>query len=244
MKQKLTFSVLRKFDRKIGRKVKKFNRDLDKAGKIELEHVAVELAKRVHFQLRIRPRLKLILRILPVLMITFLLSNKALAYLEPKKAEIKINGEAILVASEGNLENSKNLGEVEIRQAVSSKLSPFEFVMPVENGHISQGYASYHRAFDIATPIGSSIKPVGSGIVEFAGYMPDGKGNVVIVDHGDGLKTLYAHMGKIYVGVGNMVNTDTTVGTIGLTGRTTGPHVHFELYDNGIAVNPSNLLPQ
>ena len=113
--------------------------------------------------------------------------------------------------------------------------------MPI-GGHISQGFRNYHRALDITSPLGTPIKPVGAGVVEFAGFTKDGKGNIVIVDHGDGLKTLYAHMGKIYVGVGNQVTTEDVLGTVGLTGRTTGPHVHFEVYDRGFAVNPQNLL--
>ena len=242
MKQNTTLSARERFDLAVSKKARRFNRKLDKAGQVEVDKVAIAFVKHMLFQLKIRPRLKLILKVLPLLFITFLVTNKAVAYLEPKKAEIKINGEAVLVA-EGNAD-AKSLDEVEISQSVSSKLSPFEFVMPVESGQISQGYTSYHRAFDIATRLGTPIRPVGAGKIEFAGYIADGKGNTVIIDHGDGLKTVYAHMGKIYAGVGNMVDTKTVIGTIGLTGRTTGPHVHFELYDNNVAVNPGNLLPQ
>ena len=91
--------------------------------------------------------------------------------------------------------------------------------------------------------MGSPIHPLGSGIVEFAGKLVDGKGNVVIVDHGDGLKSLYAHMGRIDVGVGNMVNSSMTIGTVGLTGHTTGPHVHLEIYDNSLMIDPASVLP-
>jgi murein DD-endopeptidase MepM/ murein hydrolase activator NlpD len=241
MKKIKVITALMKFDSRISKRVRKLNRDLDKAGRIELEKLASKAFARIHFQLKIRPRLRLLLKIMPILVLTFVLTNKALAYVEPKKGEIKVNGQAILVA-EGNIDNV-SLDEVEISQSVEPKLSPFEFVMPVESGQVSQGYTSYHRAYDFATSFGSFIKPVGSGVVEFAGFTSDGKGNIVIIDHGDGLKTLYAHMGKIYVGVGNIVDTNTPLGTIGLTGRTTGPHVHFELYDNELAVNPGNLLP-
>ncbi len=65
----------------------------------------------------------------------------------------------------------------------------------------------------------------------------------MIVDHGDGLKSLYAHMNRIDVGVGNMVNASMIIGTVGLTGRTTGPHVHIEIIDNGIQVDPASVLP-
>ena len=80
-------------------------------------------------------------------------------------------------------------------------------------------------------------------MIEFAGRVFDGKGNIVVIDHGDGLKSLYAHMGKIEVGVGNTVDTKTAIGTVGLTGHTTGPHVHLEIYDHDVAVNPASVLP-
>lgn len=194
--------------------------------------------KLVTTQYRIRPRARLLAKVLIILALAFLASSKAVAYIEPKEAEVKINGEAILVAKE----KTPVAATPEIAQNIGALRSPFEFDMPI-NGHVSQGYTRYHRALDITSPLGTPIKPIGPGIVEFAGYMSDGKGNVVIVDHGDNLKTLYAHMGKIEVGAGNMVNPTAEVGTVGLTGRTTGPHVHFEVYDQGVAVNPKNLLP-
>lgn len=191
-------------------------------------------------QLKIRPRLRLVTRALPVLVLIYLASSTAITYLKPREALILINGQPILVASE-NLE-AKTEGDEGISQAISARRSPFEFDKPVD-GYLSQGYRSYHRAYDIAVAYGTEIHPVGSGVVEYAGFTSDGKGNVVVVDHGDNLKSLYAHMGKIYVGMGNKVSSKTTIGTVGLTGRTTGAHVHLEVHDNGLAVNPDNLLP-
>jgi murein DD-endopeptidase MepM/ murein hydrolase activator NlpD len=116
--------------------------------------------------------------------------------------------------------------------------------MPVSFGYVSQGYTRYHRAIDIATgSVGVPIKPLGSGQVEFAGRVKDGKGNVVIVNHGNGLKTLYAHMGKISVGTGDSVNEESVIGNVGMTGRTTGAHLHLEIYDNDKMVDPTGMLP-
>src|SRR3989344_5474609 len=190
-------------------------------------------------QLSIRPRIKLILRVIPALAVAFILTSQAVAYLEPKKAEVKINGQSILVADK--VEPEKENAEVSFN--VGSKRSPFDFKYPV-NGQLTQGYRAYHPAFDIATALGTPIKPLGAGRVEFAGSVTGGKGNIVIVDHGDGLKSLYAHMGKINVGVGNEVNPEMSLGTVGMTGRTTGPHVHLEIYDRGVAVNPGSILPE
>lgn len=190
-------------------------------------------------QIKMRPRIRLFVSFLAMLVIGFLVSSQAVAYLKPKEVEIKI-GDTLLVAQEKHEEIEP---PVEIAQAVSYKRSPFEFNRPVE-GYISQGYNRYHRAFDLASDFGAKIKPVGSGVVEFAGRVADGKGNVVVVDHGDGLKSLYAHMAKIEVGAGNVVSSTTVLGTVGLTGRTTGPHLHLEIYDRDVAIDPRSVLPQ
>ena len=195
------------------------------------------------FQFKIRPRLKLAIVVLLVLVLAQFGSEYASGYLHSKENEIKVNGQPILVAAK-SADSQKSEADVEISAVVSARISPFDYKYPVENGRISQGYSSYHRAYDIATALGNEITPIGSGIVEYAGFVPDGKGNIVIVDHGDGLKSIYAHMGKIDVGLGNMVNGKSGLGTVGLTGHTTGPHVHLELYDKGVAVNPGSVLPR
>lgn len=199
----------------------------------------LQATAQVKSQLALRPRIRLILRVIPALAVAFILTSQAVAYLEPKKAEIKINGQSILVADKTEPEKT----EAEVSFAVASRRSPFDFKYPVD-GQLSQGYRSYHPAFDIATALGTPIKPLGRGKVEFAGSVTGGKGNIVIVDHGDGLKSLYAHMGKIYVGVGNEVTPEMALGTVGMTGRTTGPHVHLEIYDRDVAVNPGSILPE
>ena len=227
--------------KKIMLKIKKVKRNLKALALLEAS-LAIRLAlKFLHFQIKIRPRARLFSKFILVLMLAFLASHQAVAYLKPKEAEIKINGQAILVAESKETIEPKD--EAGINFAIASRRSPFEFKRPVEGGYLSQGYSSYHRAFDIATDFNSPIRPLGPGIVEFAGRLADGKGNVVIVDHGDGLKSLYAHMNRIDVGVGNMVNAEMTIGTVGLTGRTTGPHVHIEIIDNGIQIDPASVLP-
>ncbi|OGD83538.1 hypothetical protein A2165_04465 [Candidatus Curtissbacteria bacterium RBG_13_40_7] len=219
---------------------RKLKRKIRKLAKLELRE-AIKLASLfIHFQFKIRPRARLLAKILPILAIICILSDQAVAYFKPKEVEIRINGQTI-VASEQT--EAKEQPQEEIGQEINSRRSPFEFQRPVSGGYLSQGYRAYHRANDIATDLGASIKPLGPGVVEFAGRVNDGKGNIVIVDHGDSLKSLYAHMGRIDVGVGNVVNTNTQIGTVGLTGHTTGPHVHFEIYDRDVAVDPASILP-
>lgn len=191
-------------------------------------------------QLAIRPRIKLFSKFMVILMLAFMASGTAAHYIEANKAKVVVNGQQILVARENEAGPS---AEPIVEQYIEVKKSPFEFTKPLEVGSISQGFSFYHQAVDIAGPLGQNVHPVGAGNVEFAGTMNDGHGKVVVVDHGDGLKSLYAHLGRIDVGVGNHVEGKTSIGTVGLTGRTTGPHVHLEILNNDKTINPGLVLP-
>ena len=217
-----------------------FVKTLRRYGRMEAIRALKLFFKFTHLQLQIRPRIRLIAAVVLILLISLAISTQAVDYVHERKGDVKINGQAILVAQ--NIEEKP--APVDIEASIQSKRSPFDFVKPVE-GYVSQGYHGGHRAIDIATgAVGIPITALGEGKVDFAGFTADGKGNVVIVDHGDGLKSLYAHMGKISVGVGNQVDSGTLLGTVGLTGHTTGAHVHLEIYDNGIAVDPAKILPE
>lgn len=113
---------------------------------------------------------------------------------------------------------------------------------PLENFKINQGYNYFHHAADLGAPVGSVIKPVKAGKVEFAGYRTDGYGNLVIIDHENGLDSYYAHLSKVYVQNGQEVNTNTVIGEVGLTGHTTGPHLHLEIHQAGTSLNPLSVL--
>lgn len=191
-------------------------------------------------QLKIRPRIKLFSRFLVILALAFAASSTVSHYVEANKAKVVVNGQQILVAKEKEAGPS---AEPIVDQYIEVKKSPFDFTKPLEIGSISQGFSSYHPAFDIAGPIGQNVHPVGAGTVEFTGMTSDGHGMVVVVDHGDGLKSLYAHLGKVSVGSGNRVESTTSIGTVGLTGRTTGPHVHLEIFNNDRTIDPGLVLP-
>ena len=97
---------------------------------------------------------------------------------------------------------------------------------------------------DVAAPVGTPIYAANSGQVTFVGGNPCcSYGYHVIIDHGNGYETLYAHMSTFAVESGAWVNAGDVIGYIGLTGRTTGPHVHFELRRNGVYQDPLNYLP-
>lgn len=116
------------------------------------------------------------------------------------------------------------------------------FVWPA-SGRITQYYSFYHKAIDIANSAGGPILAADSGTVIVAGW-PDssGYGNRVIIDHGNGFVTLYAHLRTIQVSVGQTVNRGDVIGQMGNTGRSTGTHLHFEIRQGGGLLNPLSYL--
>jgi len=98
-----------------------------------------------------------------------------------------------------------------------------------------------HNGVDIAAPMGSPIQAARAGVVTYSGDR-GGYGNVVIIDHGDGNETRYAHCERLDVQPGQRVAAGEVIATVGSTGRSTGPHLHFELRQNGQAVAPSAWL--
>lgn len=114
-------------------------------------------------------------------------------------------------------------------------------VLPGNTG-VSQGYHWGHPGMDITAPLGTKIYPLETGTVIRIENKKTNYGRAVYIDYGNGLSTLYAHMGKIYVEEGDQVTTETPVGEVGLTGHTTGPHLHIEIHKYGKAVNPRPYL--
>jgi murein DD-endopeptidase MepM/ murein hydrolase activator NlpD len=111
-------------------------------------------------------------------------------------------------------------------------------VWPVPAGSISQYYHAGHLALDIAAPYGSQIVAAQGGTVTWAGWRNNGGGYVVQINHGNGMTTVYNHLGSIWVSVGQWVGAGQGIGGIGCTGICTGPHTHFEVIVNGIIDNP------
>ena len=99
----------------------------------------------------------------------------------------------------------------------------------------------FHSGIDIGAPAGAKVIAANSGTVISASYM-QGYGNTIIVDHGGGLATLYAHNTSLVASVGQKVSRGDTIAKVGSTGNSTGPHCHFEVRKNGQAVNPMSYL--
>ena len=135
--------------------------------------------------------------------------------------------------------------------ALENSLAGIPQVRPANVGHMSSGFGyrsdpfngrgAFHAGLDFAAPYGAPIYAAASGRVSFAG-IKQGYGNCIEVDHGNGLVTRYAHMSRFVAAIGRQVDAGDMIGAIGSTGRSTGPHLHFEVHINGRPVNPRPFL--
>jgi len=122
---------------------------------------------------------------------------------------------------------------------------------PTDGGWVSSGFGlrsdpftgrtAFHEGVDIASRFGSAIKAMGGGVVSFAGEK-EGYGTALEINHGNGYVTRYAHCKTILVRVGDRITKGQEIALVGSSGRSTGPHLHFEVLRDGKAVNPSSYL--
>jgi len=172
----------------------------------------------------------------------------------------------VAAASEMDLHASIGLlGEKLRRQA--SQLDALQFLMvnrqveddltpsgwPVRKGWISSGYGertdpftgerARHDGLDFVAARGSDVLSVANGVVVFAGTR-NGYGNTIEIDHGNGYRTRYAHNESMLVEPGTQVSAGQLIAKLGSTGRTSTPHVHFEVLQNGVALNPAKFVGQ
>ncbi len=119
------------------------------------------------------------------------------------------------------------------------------FLWPTTERWIS-GYdynpGANHPAIDIAGSIGNPVWASDNGVIVYSGWSNYGYGNLIVIDHGNGWQTLYAHLNSISVGCGQSVNQGQGIGGLGSTGNSSGPHLHFEMIYMGSKVNPWNFL--
>ncbi|MGE7604303.1 peptidoglycan DD-metalloendopeptidase family protein [Peribacillus sp. NPDC097675] len=121
------------------------------------------------------------------------------------------------------------------------------FAWPADGGYISskqgQRWGKLHKGIDIARPTSRTIKAADHGIVEFAGSS-GGYGNKVTINHKNGYKTNYAHLESIGIEAGQKIEKGMKIGSMGSTGNSTGIHLHFEVYKNGVLANPLDYISQ
>jgi murein DD-endopeptidase MepM/ murein hydrolase activator NlpD len=120
------------------------------------------------------------------------------------------------------------------------------FIWPAD-GVFTSGYGwrwgRIHAGIDIAAPVGTPILAAASGVIEYASWNDGGYGNMIDIRHADGTITRYAHMNELYVKEGQTVSQGQTIGAMGSTGFSTGPHLHFEIRPNGgSAIDPMAFL--
>ena len=123
--------------------------------------------------------------------------------------------------------------------------------MPIRNTYITSSFGGRadpfgrgvgnHKGMDFHARVGDPVLAVADGVVSFSG-VKGGYGNVVEIDHGNGYKTLYAHNSRLTVREGGLVRAGQEVAKAGSTGRSTGAHVHFEVWQNGVVMNPRKFL--
>ena len=147
-------------------------------------------------------------------------------------------------------ESAQLMARIQAAQARSSTggtptvRSSSGFIWPA-SGVVTSGFGwrwgRMHEGLDIAASYGAPISAASSGTVIYAGWM-GGYGNLVVIDHGGGLATAYGHQSSIAVSSGSQVSQGQTIGYVGSTGHSTGPHLHFEVRVNGAAVDPMGYL--
>ena len=120
------------------------------------------------------------------------------------------------------------------------------FVWPA-NKHYLSGFTyspeSNHWGIDVAGNGGEGAYATDAGVIVYAGWNDYGYGNMVMIDHGNGFQSLYAHLSEIYVGCGQSVGQGDAIGAIGSTGRSSGAHLHFEIMTATVKINPYDVLP-
>lgn len=114
---------------------------------------------------------------------------------------------------------------------------------PLSRFGLSQKFQAGHPGVDLTAPLGTILFPVAAGTVAWVHSDPWGYGKHLLIAHKDHIQSLYAHLSTILVKEGDTVTRDTQIGEVGSTGWATGNHLHLEIYDNDIPVNPAEVLP-
>lgn len=146
-----------------------------------------------------------------------------------------------LFIPDGNLRDTRSGEQYDIPKGV--------FIDPLSDGSCagysySRGYSSYHNGVDLAKWPGCTIVAVANGYVTFAGWRSQGEGYNVEIDHGGGIVTKYFHgNGEFWVKAGDRVSQGQAIMQMGTTGNSTGVHLHFSLWKNGVSIDPEGYVP-
>lgn len=149
-----------------------------------------------------------------------------------KVAKEKINNDlSAKVEEKSRTVNGVHLACVPVRGTITSRFGAKESI----RDHVHQG-------IDISASNGTTIKAAADGTIQSAGWNDGGYGNLVIINHGNGIQTYYGHCSKIYVSSGQKIKAGEAIAAVGSTGNSTGNHLHFELRQNGRQLNPQKYV--
>lgn len=162
----------------------------------------------------------------------------------PAKHKASNNGQVALDELEKNLASLRS----ELERRISSVPTNWPATGRVSSGigmrpNPWTGKPEFHSGLDIPKPLGTAVYAPGNGIVESAGSS-NGNGKMVVLDHGEGITTLYAHLSKIHVKEGQRVSKGQFIANIGSTGKSTSPHLHYEVRVDGVPIDPRRSLIQ
>ena len=165
---------------------------------------------------------------------------------EPTNIHGKTSGQAMQTQMPQTIGGGTILTDPPQMPQVSAVAPKSEYQMPVQ-GTIRSAFGwridpinrqrAWHTGIDIEVPAGSAVSAAGAGTISFAGY-DEQLGNVVIIDHGRGMQSVYGHNEKLLVNTGDAVSSGTQIAKTGSSGRTNGSHLHFEIRQNGLSINP------
>lgn len=163
------------------------------------------------------------------------------------KEIVRENGAVVSTTEIASTVLSEPSAQVNLRgtKSLSTLVGTGSFTSPMGHLEISSGFGSRgggrHTGVDLRNPKGTPIYAVDDGVVTFAGYRGS-YGNIVKISHGNGIETWYAHCDTMSVSIGDVVKKGQQIATVGITGRATGYHLHFEVRKNGVPQNPMNYL--
>lgn len=150
----------------------------------------------------------------------------------------------VVPQTEAGLEHAAIYFDTQDTTTIAATVAPSRFRWPLATFGLSQYFSGGHQGLDMTNPAGTPIYPIAPGKVLTAESLFNGYGKHVIIEHDDGMTSIYAHMSKIEVTKGQVVGKMTELGTVGATGWATGNHLHFEIRQNGVAMNPMEVLPE
>lgn len=172
-------------------------------------------------------------------LVGFTTSEKAIAKLYEKKI-VRPTYTTNRYKTTGSANTSRNMSQGKVSLGISL-IRPITGTITSRFGHSSRIRSGAHTGLDIAASTGTSIKAAAGGTVTFSGWKGS-LGYMVVVSHGNGVQTYYAHCSKLYVTAGQKVKQGQKIAAVGSTGNSTGPHLHLEVRVNGVAYNPQNYV--